>query len=232
MQRSDQRSDPVSALLKGSRHGCLPSLATLGALLLILLSGTVAARADSGPPRGTVLLVRGVMTVFSLGLDDLATKLPCHELEVQVVPTSWAPHATRHIAQRYMRGKLDGPLVLIGHSLGGDMLPGLARQLGASGQAVDLMIMIDATNPSDVPMNVRRCVNLYQSNFSPTWFRVFRGIPIRATNPATELVNVDIRQFPEIQEAATLHHFNIEDSDWVHQVVIGEIQHLLRSRGE
>lgn len=232
MQRSDQRSDPVCALRKGRLHAPLASLAPLGALLLILLSGTVPSRADSGPPRGTVLLVRGVMTIFSLGLDDLAAKLPCHELEVQVVPTSWSPHATRHIAQRYMRGELDGPLVLIGHSLGGDMLPGLARQLGASGQVVDLMIMIDATNPSDVPMNVRRCVNLYQSNFSPTWFRVFRGVPIRATNPATQLVNVDIRQFPEIQEAATLHHFNIEASDWVHQVVICEIQHLLRSRSE
>ncbi len=232
MLRTDQQSHSVCAIRKDNRRGFLASAVPLAALLLILLSGTVEAQAESGPPRGKVLLVRGVMTVFSLGLDDLAMKLPCEELEVQVVPASWSPHATRGIAERYMRGELAGPLVLIGHSLGGDMLPGLARQLGDSGQAVDLMIMIDSTSPSDVPMNVRRCVNLYQSNFSPTWFRVFRGVPIRATNPATELVNVDIRQFPEIQEAATLHHFNIDASDWIHQVVICEIQHLLRSRGE
>ncbi len=172
------------------------------------------------------------MTVFSLGLDDLATKLPRETLEVQVVPTSWSPHATRNIAERYRRGELNGPLVLIGHSLGGDMLPGLARQLGTAGLNVDLMILIDSTNPADVPVNVRRCINLYQSNLSPTWFRVFRGAPIRATNPATQLVNVDLRQFPEIGQTPTLHHFNIDASTWVHQIVMGEIQHLIRSSGQ
>lgn len=210
-------------------HRATPLLAKLAALLL-LLTAKDAARAECPPSRGTVLLVRGVMTVFSLGLDDLATKIPREPFEVQVVPTSWSPQAARHIAERYRKGELSGPLVLIGHSLGGDMLPGLARQLGAAGLNVDLMIMIDSTNPSDVPMNVCRCINLYQSNFSPTWFRVFRGAPIRATNPATQLVNVDLRQFPEIGQTAALHHFNIDASDWVHQIVIGEIQHLIRSR--
>jgi hypothetical protein len=207
------------------------SSAPLAALLLVLIA-VVPARAESESPRGKVLLVRGVMTVFSLGLDDLAKKLPREELNVEVVPASMSGLAARQIAQQYAQGELRGPLVLVGHSLGGDLLPGLAQQLGDSGQIVDLMVMIDSTNPSDAPKNVRRCVNLYQSNFSPTWFRVFRGAPIRATNPTTQLINVDIRQLPEREEAAKLNHFNIEASDWIHQLVIREIEYAVRTRGE
>ncbi len=128
--------------------------------------------------------------------------------------------AVRQIAQQYARGELQGPLVLIGHSLGGDLLPGLAQQLDAAGQQVDLMVMIDSTNPSDAPRNVRRCVNMYQSNFSPTWFRVFRGVPIRADHADTQLVNVDIRQLPERDKAAKLNHFNIEASTWIHDIAM------------
>jgi hypothetical protein len=202
------------------------------AISLWIFAASGPAQAESESLRGKVLLVRGLMTVFSLGLDDLAEKLPCEELDVQVVPASMSGVAARQIAQQYARGELRGPLVLIGHSLGGDLLPGLAQQFAHSGQTVDLMVMIDSTNPSDAPSNVRRCVNLYQSNFSPTWFRMFRGAPIRATNPETQLVNVDIRQLPEREEAAALNHFNIEASNWIHELVIREVQYVVRSRGQ
>jgi hypothetical protein len=202
------------------------------AVSLWMLASSGSAQAESGSLRGKVLLVRGAMTVFSLGLDDLAKKLPCEELDIQVVPASMSGLAARQIAQQYARGELCGPLVLIGHSLGGDLLPGLAQQFGHAGQTVDLMVMIDATNPSAPPRNVRRCVNLYQSNFSPSWFRVFRGTSIRATNPVTQLVNVDIRQLSEGEEAARLNHFNIDASNWIHELVIREVQYAVRSHGQ
>jgi hypothetical protein len=231
MERADQLYRQNGVLLLSQRWRVIAWSIRITALLLVLIA-SVPARAESESTRGKVLLVRGAMTVFSLGLDDLAKKLPREELEVQVVPASMSGLAVRQIAQQYARGELRRPLVLIGHSLGGDLLPGLAQQLGDSGQTVDLMVMIDSTNPSDAPGNVRRCVNLYQSNFSPTWFRVFRGVPIRATNPDTQLVNVDIRQLFEREEAAKLNHFNIEASNWIHDMVIREIEYALRTRGE
>jgi alpha-beta hydrolase superfamily lysophospholipase len=175
------------------------------------------------------LLVRGVLTVFSLGLDDLAQELQQQDLDVQVVPAALATPAVERMARQYADGELDGPLVLIGHSLGGDLLPRLAQRLAAYGLTVDLMVMIDSTHPSDSPENVLRCVNLYQSNPSPAWFRGLHGAPIRATNPATQLANIDIRQLPEQDEAAGLNHFNIEASRWIHRMVVREVLRVVQA---
>jgi hypothetical protein len=229
MVRSDQQPPAARALLRRGWHRPAASLMPV-AVSLWMLAASCSAQAESGSLRGKVLLVRGAMTVFSLGLDDLAKKLACQELDVQVVPASMSGLAARQVAQQYARGELRGPLVLIGHSLGGDLLPGLAQQFACFGQTVDLMMMIDSTNPSAPPRNVRRCVNLYQSNSSPAWFPVFRGVPIRATNPETQLVNVDIRQLSEREEAARLNHFNIEASNWIHALVIREVQYVVGSR--
>jgi hypothetical protein len=223
--------NPTCATL---RHGWYRSAASpvLLATLLLVLTASAPGFAESERPRGKVLVVRGFMTVFSLGLDDLAAKLQSEDLEILVVPASMSGLAAHQVARQYARGELRGPLILIGHSLGGDLLPGLARRLGDWGHTVDLMVMIDATQPSDVPCNVRRCVNLYQSNASPTWFRVFRGMPIRATHPATQLVNLDIRQLPQRERTAGLHHFNIDASDWIHDIVIREVEYAVQLRGE
>ncbi len=210
-------------------HGSAATLAAFCvAASLLTLAGEVPARAESASPRAKVLLVRGVLTVFSLGLDELAQKLAQKDLDVQVVPAAMAGVTVEQIGQQYARGGRRGPLVLIGHSLGGDLLPGLAERLAGYGQTVDLMVMIDSTNPSDAPENVRRCVNLYQSNFSPSWFRVLRGAPIHAANPATQLVNIDIRQLPGQSEAAKLNHFNIEASAWIHGMVMREVLQAAR----
>ena len=176
---------------------------------------------------GKILLVRGMFTVFSLGLDDLATRLSAQGYNTEVVPACVSHPAVDDVCRKYATNELSGPLVLIGHSLGGDLLPGLADRVAAYRRVVDLLVMIDSTFPGDCPHNVRRCVNLYQSNFSPEWFRIFRGAPIRAKNAATELVNVDIRRFPGQTEAASLDHFNIEASPWIHQMVINEVARLM-----
>ena len=178
-------------------------------------------------PQGNVLVIRGVFSVFSLGLDDLASQLKRQGLDVQVTSPSLSYAAAEIICQRRASGQARGPIMLIGHSLGADLLPSLARQFGSQGLWVDLMIMIDSTNPSTVPANVKRCVNLYQSNFSPTWFRICRGAPIKAESLQTQLVNVDIRRLPHQGQADKIDHFNIDESPWIHQMVFREIHHTV-----
>jgi len=196
---------------------------------LLILVTTSPGRAETPSAGGKVLLVRGILTVFSLGLDDLAQELAREGLDVQVVPAARAAQAVERIGQQYAGGELSGPLVLIGHSLGGDLLPRLARRLAAYDLTVDLMVMIDATHPSDSPENVLRCVNLYQTNASPAWFRNLHGAPIHAKNPATQLANIDIRQLPEHDEAVRLHHFNIEASKWIHRMVMREVLRVVQA---
>jgi len=198
-------------------------------LLAAVLASVASAPNDSqaaepSSPYGTVLVVRGIFTVFSLGLDDLAFQLKKLRLDVHVTPAVLAYDTADGICWKYASGQLRGPIILIGHSLGADMLSGLARRIGTRGFPVDLMIMIDSTNPSNVPPNVRRCVNLYQSNASPSWFRIFRGAPIQAESQWTQLFNVDIRTLSHHGEADKIDHFNIDESPWIHQMVIREVQ--------
>jgi hypothetical protein len=200
--------------------------------LVALAQAPIGSRIDSHPPvAGKVLLVRGVLTVFSLGLDELAERLRQRGLDVQVVPASLSYAAAERLTQQYEEGRVRGPLVLIGHSLGADLLPMLARQFARRGLSVDLVVMIDSTNPGEVPPNVRRCVNLYQSNTSPPWFGIVRGAPITAQSESTEVVNVDIRTLAKHSEAAQLHHFNIESSAWIHGLVLREVLPVFRSGG-
>lgn len=219
---------PVRPPRRSIRASAAAIRLALASCLLVLVTAP-PGRADAPPAGGKVLLVRGILTVFSLGLDDLARELAGEDVDVQVVPAAMATQAVERIGQQYADGQLSGPLVLIGHSLGGDLLPKLAQRLAAYDQTVDLMVMIDSTHPSDCPQNVLRCVNLYQSNSGPAWFRVLHGAPIRARNPATQLVNVDIRQLPEQDEAARLNHFNIEASKWIHRMVVREVLQVMQS---
>jgi thioesterase domain-containing protein len=52
-------------------------------------------------------------------------------------------------------------IILAGHSLGGAAAVSAARQLGASGVPVALMILLDPVGAAGVPSNVRHVVNLY-----------------------------------------------------------------------
>jgi hypothetical protein len=191
---------------------------------LLIRTGNSAERLGRN---GKILLVRGLFNVFSLGLDDLAAQLSRRGYNAEVVPAGLSYTVVDDVSRKYANGELKGPLVLIGHSLGGDLLPELANRLAAHRRTVELLVMIDSTFPSDCPGNVRRCVNLYQSNFSPEWFRVFRGVPIRAQAATTEVVNVDIRRLTNHPDAAQLDHFNIEASPWIHQMVIAEVVRVM-----
>lgn len=193
------------------------------AILLIPIQIPSCLSAEKSTRGGKVILVRGVLTVFSLGLDDLSAQLVERGYSTEVVPASLAYLAVDSACKKYAMGELNDPLILIGHSLGGDLLPGLAERLATDHREVDLLIMIDSTFPSNCPPNVRRCVNLYQTNFSPEWFRIFRGAPIQSLNSATELINIDVRKAIDHHEAAKLNHFNIEASPWIHKIVIDEV---------
>src|ERR1700685_3870769 len=70
-------------------------------------------------PRAHVYLLRGLMNIFSLGMDTLAT-----ELNRRGVYTTVDNHADWQsladgAAARYKSGS-EGPIILIGHSLGAD----------------------------------------------------------------------------------------------------------------
>jgi pimeloyl-ACP methyl ester carboxylesterase len=189
-------------------------LALHGVAGLAAWSSTAAHAQTAGQPR--VYMFLGLGNVFSTGIDVLAEKLTRRNI--------WA-RAANHVsaasfaddAIRAYRAK-PGPVVLIGHSLGGDATVEVADKLKAAGVPVALLISYGPANSQSVPSNVARAINYYQSNSA--WNATFRPGP----GFKGSLRNIDLAKDPAID------HLTIEKDDRLHATAIAAIQSL-RSSG-
>lgn len=191
---------------------------TMIALMAMLFCTTALANNGQGP-RGKVVIIRGAFTVFSLGLNDLGEKLREYGYDVDVVADISASRVTSKIISDYQRNPNLGPLVFIGHSRGAELGPKQARTLQKYGIPVKLVVMVDGCHKASIPANVERCVNLYHNNA----FGVLHGVPTHAEGRNTQLLNVDINQLESRHRGGSINHFNIDSSDWIHELVISEV---------
>ena len=76
--------------------------------------------------------MRGLMNIFSLGMDQLAAAIAGHGIDASVNNHAEADAVVSKIAARYRAGD-HGPIILIGHSLGADAVMLMAQSLGPDG---------------------------------------------------------------------------------------------------
>ena len=114
-----------------------------------------------GPAK--VYLLRGFLNVFSLGMDDLATKLRADRISATVLNHADADFVAGRIVAAYTAGD-HGPVVLIGHSLGADAIVDVADALAHYNIPVALMVLFDGTEPHQIPANVANAIN-YTKHF-------------------------------------------------------------------
>ena len=183
-------------------------------------AGYLVSQPITKEPKGRILIVRGIFTVFSLGMDELGKKLQELGYQVKVTPSATSYREADLLCTQILQSENKSPLIIIGHSLGGDLAPKLANTFADRDVPVDMLIMLDSTMPSSPPQNVKRCVNLYQSNSSPSWARVFRGTNINAQSQKTEMINVDIRKLAGREQTAGINHFNIDANPWIHDLIV------------
>jgi hypothetical protein len=109
-----------------------------------------------------VYLLRGLLNVFSLGMDSLADELHSAGISATVANhTSWQGIADE-IAANYRAGRR-GPIVLVGHSLGADAVMEMGEYLGQKGVPVSLIVPFDGRNPHAASANVARVLNFYKN---------------------------------------------------------------------
>lgn len=188
---------------------------------------------DALPPADAprVFLLRGLWDVFSLGLDDLSNLLRAEGIETEILSGPKWPDLGWRIEEAYLAGARR-PLVLIGHSFGGDDAVKLASYLNDRGIPVRALLLIDSTAPNPVPANVERCVHWY----IPTPWGLaapdaFAGNPAVSApgNDYTELVNQEFTQAALGSEVGGTDHFSIDSSPFLHKLVIDEINGLAAS---
>jgi len=183
-------------------------IGTVLAVALLRCDGALAAE-----PR--VLLLRGWLSVFSGGLDRLADELRAMGIDAEVRRHLYWTTAVSEILRDRAAGKI-GPLILVGHSQGGNDAIEIARALQISHVPVDLVVTLAPYMPKPVPANVGRAINYYQGGGwgSPlTPDAGFRG----------KLSNFDLAGDPSI------FHFNIDKNDRIQAEIlreIGSFQHL------
>jgi len=174
------------------------------AAAMMLALGSSPGMAQS---RAHVYLLRGLMNIFSLGMDTL-----CDELNRRGVYSTVDNHAdwqslADQAAANYKAGR-EGPIILIGHSLGADAVMEMAAYLGTKGVPVALVVPFDGTQSFSASSNIGRVVNVTQRDYA----YMQRGPGFHGS-----LTNVDVSGDPNIS------HTTIDKSPRLHARVISEV---------
>jgi hypothetical protein len=120
---------------------------------------TKEAGSDASHPH--VYLMRGLLNIFSLGMDQLAVQIANHGVQAAVYNHSVEDAVVGDIVQKYRSGD-HGPYILVGHSLGADAVMTMAQQLNAKGVPIALVVPFDGTGSYAASPNVACVLNITQ----------------------------------------------------------------------
>jgi pimeloyl-ACP methyl ester carboxylesterase len=185
----------------------------------MLGSGLCVAQATNPPVRHAhVYLLRGFLNVFSLGMDELAAKISQRGIIASVHNhTAWTMLASE-AAANYRAGQ-EGPIIIIGHSLGADAAIQMAGELAQQRIPVKLLVTFDPVSNMTVEGDIARVVNLY---ISDGW-----GVPVaRGPRFHGTLVNMDLRNRSDVG------HIFIDKSAALHQRVLGYVMQAVTRNPE
>jgi hypothetical protein len=157
-----------------------------------------------------VYLLRGLLNIFSLGMDALSDKLNAMGIQAEVFNHDSWPSVASKIIEDYKNGQR-GAVVLIGHSLGADVLFSLTERLDKDGVPVRLVVPFDPTSSYEATKNVDYLLNFYQLNGFGR--RVTAGPGFRG-----ELTNMDL------SKDQSIGHGSIDKSTQLHDLVVAKIK--------
>jgi hypothetical protein len=185
------------------------------ALLLLALpvsiteSHAVPTAGVNGAHGAHVYLLRGVLNIFSLGLDDIAAKLEAQGIPVTVINyLGWSSLADEAAAD-YRSGRVK-TIILVGHSSGATVLPDMVERLSQQGAPVKLAIGLDSVFRTSLSGRVGRYINYYIGNGN--------GEPVAPTRQLHgSLENVNVQNVPGVG------HITIEKNEIMQRRVIGDI---------
>ena len=173
-----------------------------------------AGDAATVPMNGHVYLIRGLLgEVFSRGLDQLAENINNRGVRASVHGLLEVSSLTEEIIKKYKDDPSSAPIILIGHSSGGDAIISMAQRMKDANVPVGLAFGFDPTPVAgSVPSNVEVFINLFQKS-NP----IGGGEVKAASGFRGRLVNVDLREHNEII------HITLDKSSKIHELVADEI---------
>lgn len=186
-----------------------PAVALLTLLLGLSISLTPAHAASH--PKAHVYLIRGLLNVFSLGMDEIAAKLRQQGIPASVSNHLLWPLVAAEAAQNYRSGRAR-TIILVGHSAGTDAVANIAARLGEQGIPVKLVINLD---PGLSVMPASGHVDRYINYYVPTGIghSIAKGAQFRG-----HLENINVANIRGVG------HFNIDKNVTMEARVIRDIR--------
>jgi hypothetical protein len=205
-------------ILSASRRLLHPLWAAVLTILLLGFSiGGVAAAQPAPattPKAGAhVYLLRGAFNIFSLGMDEIGSRL--NRMGIPNTVTNylgWSSLAD-DAAAAYKSGRVR-TIILVGHSSGANAVTEMAARLSQLGVPVKLAIGLDPTTHETATGNVGRYINYYVAGGMGT--TVDKGKQFNGS-----LTNVDMERNRDIG------HFNIDKNRALQDRVINDIRAAL-----
>jgi hypothetical protein len=198
------------------RRRLRPLVAAIALLLMIPSVGNAGPNPAAQGSDAHVYLLRGVLNIFSLGLDDIAERLRQQGIPATVSNYIFWSSLADEAAADYRSGKVK-TIILVGHSSGATYLPDMVARLSQLGVPVKLAIGLDSVFHTSLSGRVGRYINLYIANGAGTAVR-----PTRELKGTLENVNVD--------SVPGVGHISIDKNQYIQHRVIGEIDAVVFNR--
>lgn len=176
----------------------------------------VIARSKAHVTRsGEVYLMRGLANVFSRGIDDMAVRLRQQGYDASNFSyAEWVPVA-QDIVLRARSNSLSKPIIIIGHSLGGNESSKFANYLAQNGVDVDLVVTFDPVETGRVGPGIDKVVNYYLP-------KAANNVILPKAGFDGELKNIDVTVNPDIT------HTNVDKNADFQAAVFADLDRLTK----
>lgn len=193
----------------------LSLLLPVGASPALAAPNSVAAASQASTAH--VYLLRGVLNIFSLGLDEIAARLEAQGIRTTITNyIAWSILADEAAAE-YRSGRTK-TIILVGHSSGATYLPDMVERLDRQGVPVPLAIGLDSVFHTKLSGRVGKYINFYVATGAGTVVQKDRGFQ-------GTLENIDVHSVPGVG------HLTIEKNQVMQQKVISAIDAVVFARG-
>lgn len=167
-------------------------------------------------PNGRVIILRGLGNVFSRGMDQIAKDLKARGVNVNLQNHSrWQGISAKLIEEYRANPNQVSPIILIGHSLGGDASIVMSNWLTLNRVPVRFVVIFDAVGQiHPVNAGVQELVNFYKAKGY--------GQEIKASpNFTGNINNIDLTDRTDID------HLNIDKDPVIQAEVIASVMKII-----
>lgn len=174
--------------------------------------------------KGAIYAMRGGLGgVFSLGMNRIEDTFE-RDYHIHATSTIWYKFYSLSdlIIKKYRSKEITGPIILVGHSLGGNDQIKVAKKLYEANVPVALLITVDAVSPLPIPPNVKEVLNIYQPSYIP----ITTGKKVTVVDPKrTHLINVNMAK----QKNLHVNHWTITMNKEVQRMIDNKILEVINA---